>query len=161
MVEHEDSWRVGVECQEKDRVLRGRSRHLAQGGEQEVFVLEDGGLGLDALGGSGKVGCSIVFQVVNNVAAEQVGLGVLQDLMFSVMLGEVVAGAASSSFSSLSSSSPSHSSWSAAWSVKVVLAAGLSSSVWLVIAAHGFNTSVVILVFVGRLGGRARGRSRS
>jgi hypothetical protein len=60
MVENEDGRCVGIKCQEKDWVRRGRSRHLAQGGEQEVFVLEDGGPGLDVLGGAGKVGCSIV-----------------------------------------------------------------------------------------------------
>jgi hypothetical protein len=40
VVENEDGRRGGVEGQEKDRVRRGGSRHLAEGGEQEVFVLE-------------------------------------------------------------------------------------------------------------------------
>jgi hypothetical protein len=93
VVEKEHGRRGGIEGQEKDRVRRGGSGHLAQGGEQDVFVLEDSGPGPNVPDGTGKVGCTVVGQVADNVAAEGVGFGVLRDLTCSVLSGEVVAGA--------------------------------------------------------------------
>jgi hypothetical protein len=93
VVEKEHGRRGGVEGQEKDRVRRGGSGHLAEGGEQDVFVLEDGGPSLNELGAAGKGGCAVVGQVVDNAAAQGVGFGVIWDLMFSALSGDVVAGA--------------------------------------------------------------------